>query len=605
MGREFTALRFSQSGDHSTLSKPLERRGGASPEVAGLAREGQGLVLPASCFPSCRRRSGTAHASFVRCSGAVSALCARAVAPGSDRLARPLLLGGLALGLVARLVFAWRDDGLWWPDEYYQSLEPAHRLVFGYGWQAWEFVRGARHWTLPGLVAGVMQLAAWLGVSPVRAVELACVLVGSATGLAVAALARALGASARSAAVVATVFALSGLAVFMAPRALGEGLSALPVTAALALLVARGTRGAQRGHRAPVLEGAPVGSATSVADPALGEAAARVATASSDAGGARRPGDAFGEGDAPGSWAASGAWPVVAAGLLLTLATGLRLQNGLFCLGAVWLTWRGGSRRDVRVLLGVLGAGALLYGLVDGLTWGAPFHSAIEYVRFNATQSGNFGKQHPFHYLVSLVTAEGLTVVPLVVLAVKGARPRPEVLLLAAGFLLVHSLIPHKELRFVFPLLPLVAAQAAVGLDRVAARWSAGLVALAALSLGSLPGLTFGRLGIRNPPAQARALDYGGPENRLLVEAGRREDLCGLRVESLPHWRTGGFAYFHRNAPLYRAERPGEGEGHFNYVIARRGSVPGEEVAVDHDVALVRLPEARCTPDPAYDWHLE
>jgi hypothetical protein len=179
------------------------------------------------------------------------------------------------------------------------------------------------------------------------------------------------------------------------------------------------------------------------------------------------------------------------------------------------------------------------------------------------------------------------------------------VLLVAAGFLLVHSLIPHKELRFVFPLLPLVAAQAAVGLDRVAGWWSAGLLACALASLVTLPWLTFGRLGIRNPPAEARALDYGGPENRLLVQAGQREDLCGLRLESLPHWRTGGFAYFHRNAPLYRAERPGEGEGHYNYVIARRGQVAGEEVAVDHDVALVRLAEARCTPDPAYDWHLE
>ncbi len=462
--------------------------------------------------------------------------------PGFDPHARALLLGGLALGLGARVTFALVDDGLWWPDEYYQSLEPAHRLVFGYGWQAWEFVRGARHWTLPGLVAGVMQLAAWLGLPYLRAVELACVAVGAGTSLAVAALSRALGASARSAAVVATVFSLMGLAVFMAPRAMGEGLSALPVTAAFALLVGR----------------------------------------------ASTP-------------------RVLLAGALLSLAVGLRLQNGLFCLGALGLLWRHGRRRDVGVLFGALAGGAAIYGLVDALTWGAPFHSALEYVRFNVVEggSGHFGKAHVFHYVVALVTAEGLTVVPLVALAVVGARPRPELLLVVLGFFVVHSFIPHKELRFVFPLLPLVAAQAGVGLDRVSTRWQAGVLALALLSLVTLPTLTFGRLGVRNPPPQTPALDYGGPENRLLVLAGRRDDVCGLRIESLPHWRTGGFAYFHRPVPLYRAERPGEGAGHFNAVIARRGTVPGDELAVDHDVALVRLPEARCAPDPGYDWHLE
>ena len=38
------------------------------------------------------------------------------------------------------------DDGIYWPDEIHQSLEPAHRLVFGYGLIAWEFSDGARNW---------------------------------------------------------------------------------------------------------------------------------------------------------------------------------------------------------------------------------------------------------------------------------------------------------------------------------------------------------------------------------------------------------------------------------------------------------------------------
>src|SRR5207302_11491596 len=39
------------------------------------------------------------------------------------------------------------------------SGDPAHRLVFGYGIVAWEFQLGMRSWTLPGTIAGLMQLS--------------------------------------------------------------------------------------------------------------------------------------------------------------------------------------------------------------------------------------------------------------------------------------------------------------------------------------------------------------------------------------------------------------------------------------------------------------
>lgn len=45
----------------------------------------------------------------------------------------PLLISiRLALALFSRSFFV--------PDEYFQSLEPAHRLVFGYGHLTWEWV---------------------------------------------------------------------------------------------------------------------------------------------------------------------------------------------------------------------------------------------------------------------------------------------------------------------------------------------------------------------------------------------------------------------------------------------------------------------------------
>ena len=97
--------------------------------------------------------------------------------------------------------------------------------------------------------------------------------------------------------------------------------------------------------------------------------------------------------------------------------------------------------------------------------------------------------------------------------------------------------------------------------------------------------------------AFGRLAEFLGP---LAIKADH-----AIRIADFAHWRTAGYAIFHREAPLYRAERPGEGEGHFNYVIARRGVVTGAtEVAADGDVVLSRL-TTPCTPDPAYDWHLE
>src|SRR5262250_3404042 len=68
-----------------------------------------------------------------------------------------LLAASLCAGFAFRAWLSFHDDGIYWPDEIYQSLEPAHRLVFGYGLIPWEFVQGARSWALPGLVAGLLK----------------------------------------------------------------------------------------------------------------------------------------------------------------------------------------------------------------------------------------------------------------------------------------------------------------------------------------------------------------------------------------------------------------------------------------------------------------
>ncbi len=61
------------------------------------------------------------------------------------------LLAGV--GLLLRVAFSLASDNIHHPDELFQYLEQAHRLVFGYGYIPWEFRFGARSWIMPFLVS--------------------------------------------------------------------------------------------------------------------------------------------------------------------------------------------------------------------------------------------------------------------------------------------------------------------------------------------------------------------------------------------------------------------------------------------------------------------
>jgi hypothetical protein len=84
--------------------------------------------------------------------------------------ARLLALAGLiVLVIVAvslRLVPTIVEPSLNWADEIFQTLEPAHRLVYGYGLVTWEFQLGMRSWLLPGFVAAIMEAARLVSDGP-------------------------------------------------------------------------------------------------------------------------------------------------------------------------------------------------------------------------------------------------------------------------------------------------------------------------------------------------------------------------------------------------------------------------------------------------------
>jgi hypothetical protein len=473
-----------------------------------------------------------------------------------------LLLGGVVLvGLALRVGLAAADDGIYWPDEIYQSLEPAHKVAFGYGLLPWEFVAGARSWTFPGLLAGVLKLSTLLGFTPPRGyldlVRAILSALGAATALGCYALARAFRAERLPAAASAALFALAAPAIYFAPRALTESATTLPVVLGLALAL-KPNAGAR----------------------ALGVGAS-----------------------------------------LVGIATMLRLQNGIFCVGLVAILACRGRARPAALASIVLGAWALAYGLVDRLTWGAFYQSAITYLRIHAEtdpaviarRAAQFRVEPAGYYLRTLFRALGPAALLMGALGLSALRRAPALVVLAVGFVLIHSWIPHKELRFILPILPVWCALAGVGLqawiDRARAV-PAGVLAAPVLAAALWSGLRFHRLteadvGHSGAGSQRSAYDDFGGLNRLLEAAGSRADLCGLKVEGVALILTGGQTYLHRQVPLYGDPGPPRERGFFNYVITQRSPLSGEqEVTTDSGYALRKLARVGCEPDARYPWRV-
>ena len=465
------------------------------------------------------------------------------------RRARWLLLAALAAGAALRGWLALTDAGIAWPDEIYQSLEPAHRLVWGRGWIALEFREGLRTWVLPGLVAGVLEVARGLGLSRpglyVPAAKVVFAAVGVATAWATARLARRMGAGPLESAAAGALWALAAPAIYFAPRGLSEPLSAFLVTLGLA-----GALPAEASRRERILGAS-----------------------------------------------------------LLGFAVLLRLQDALICVALVvaWLARR--RWRPTAEVVAVLLGWALLLGLVDRLTWGGWFHSAAAYWQYNWVQGRGalFGASPASYYLRTLWTSMPTVTALMVPAVLLGAWRAPALAATVAFFLVVHSAIPHKELRFILPVLPAAMALAGVGLSvaatRVDRRIPVALALLAAVvSAARFHALTFGELGAyEGQRDEVSAYDDFAPVNRLLLVASQLPDLCGLKVEATHIAWAGGYTYLHRAAPMYSHLGPPRGSRHYDVVLTLAQTVPPQAViARDGPLVLARLFDGPCTPDPSY-----
>ncbi|MCA9666035.1 MAG: hypothetical protein KC503_10620 [Myxococcales bacterium] len=478
---------------------------------------------------------------------------ARGKPAAASRRARLVLVALLALAAAPRLYLAVTDHGIAWPDEVYQSLEPAHRFAFGYGLQAWEYRAGARNLTFAATLAALMRTSSAVGLDSPRAYLLVVRVLLVALALwaigCVYLLARRFEAPAWAALVATALASLFVPSIYFAHRALSE-VASMPLSA-MGLYLALEVDGAR--------------------------------------------------------------WRRLLGASLLGLACLWRPHNALLAVGLLaclvaWRSWRAALEAAL-----VLALWALVLGLVDKLSWGGWFRSLVVYLDVNVAQdyaARRFGRQPLSYYLTTLVSAGGLGCASLLLSAAALVRWRraAALLALALGFIAVHSAVGHKELRFVLPALPLLFAATALGLGVIAerARVAATLAACAAMLLALVsaaraPSLTYRDLGVTSamPPAHS-AFDWPGDVNRLLLAAHGRGDLCGLLNSATITVHSGGYTYLHRRVPLYARQKWPPSVRCYNYRIGLAPRAGEREVAREGLFVLLRR-AGGCVRDTSYN----
>ena len=423
---------------------------------------------------------------------------------GERRLVVAGLAGLILLAVGLRLIPIVFVPSMVWADEIFQTSEQAHRLVYGSGLVPWEFQLGMRSWLLPGLIAVLMELSRIAGDGPDYYIPL---IAGTFAALAAAPVVCSFLWGRQLVGLFGGWIAAAVVAV--APEAVYFGARTLPEAVAAHLLIV----------------------ALYVLEPGYQVISRR---------------------------------RLVGGGALLGLLFLLRIQLApALVVMALWTSWRAVSERALPLLAGaavVLAAA----GILDTVTLGYPMASVWRYFVYNVYYgaSSSFGVEGWSFYLLGELGVWGGGAATLLLLAALGARQMPLLLATAATILAVHSAIPHKEYRFIYPAVLLVMVLAGTGLAQVATLgrdWlldrgvqnrtaTAGpiTVALSWWCLVSFHVWT---------GAALTAHRYRGHDNlRAVSFVAHGPAICGLGLYGLDgeDWvNYGGYTHFHRPVPMY------------------------------------------------------
>ncbi len=407
-------------------------------------------------------------------------------------VARPLFMI-LLLAFSVRVLCIFLLPNLHHPDETFQLMEPAHRLSFGYGISTWEFRDGLRSFVLPWLISGIFTMTSYFSDNPATYTAVLRLFLAGLSLIPIVALyayCRTLGKAQEI--VVPLVFGLWFENVYFSIRPLTEPVAASCLVCAICFGLIAHRTGRKR--------------------------------------------------------------DMVLSGFFASAAVMVRFHIGIGVLPlAVWVCGASLKRKWLPFILGGIPP-LLVFGAADWLVWGAPFQSFINSFRANVIEgkAAHYGAE-PFYWYLSNIAGVWAGALP-VLAALIVFRPRANLLWVLAGAAIVlsHSLIVHKEYRFIYPAALCFIVAAALGtaelvrsLTRVFPSQERRLIALAIVLWGGTSAVLAVAPGFK--PNWLRSRE----QIQAFYYLHGQENMCGLLLQDVDWVHTGGYTYLHRNVPMY------------------------------------------------------
>ncbi|TAF11157.1 MAG: mannosyltransferase [Nostocales cyanobacterium] len=441
-----------------------------------------------------------------------------------------LLLSILIIfALILRVGMAAKFPNIFWADEIFQSLEPAHRLAFGNGIVTWEFRDGIRSWVLPGILAGIMRLTSWMGEGStgyligvnifLSLLSLSNIVVAYVWGKKIG--------GTITAFICAFICTIWFEFIYFSPKAFTEVVATHFLLPGVYLGVEKNLFSSRN--------------------------------------------------------------RLCLSGCLLGISLALRIHLiPAIAFAVVYICRKDWRNKWLPMILGII-APILIFGTVDGFTWSYPFQSFWLNVWVNLVEGRSklYGVSPWYEYFIFLLKSWSWLSLPIIIFTLIGFRRLPILGWLALIIILSHSFLAHKEYRFIYPALPMLLILAGIGTGELVSQFSRRLASVQTsiiaifLSILIWTSASISLLTRFNIYAPLNFSTFGtnlqmthlyATANHLLAlqSLSKEKKVCGLGLWGVNWALSGGYTYFHRDVPIYQVDKELEFEllnPGFNYVV--------------------------------------
>ncbi len=296
---------------------------------------------------------------------------------------------------------------------------------------------------------------------------------------------------------------------------------------------------------------------------------------------------------------------LVLAGVCLGIAVCVRMQYApAVAFAVLWFCGKQWKTRAPALLAGLL-LPVIAFGVVDAFTWSYPFQSYVRYFQMAVFSGRNthYGVEPWYIFFVGLWR----TMWPMLLLAVFAVKRNELLAWVVAITVVTHSMIAHKEFRFIYPVLPILVTLAAMGLVEVVSFVGKRLSRVPSPRMVTATGLI---CCVLISAGFARTMHWDKSSGGLIAFDKLSQDpsVCGVGLLVLPWTLSGGYTHLHRDVPILLVNRNAPLVGqmlNFNALVSLgpRDNLPmGFELeGCWNGVCLYRRPGPCLTSPPVYE----